>query len=91
VSIFSSRLSYRHTEVQVRLIALLLGRLRMSTEDAIKCYADLSKRIFSSKQVGRDEKFSANKLRDVMREVVERETGNADELMKDPRPNACKV
>jgi hypothetical protein len=79
------------TEVRLRLIALLLGRLRISTGDAIKCYADLSKRVFSAKQVGRDGKFSANKLRDVIREVVGKETGNQDELMKDLRPNACKV
>lgn len=73
------------------LIALLLGRLRMSTEDAIKCYADFSQRIFSAKQIGRDGKFSANKLRDAIRGVVGRETGNADELMRDSRPNTCKV
>ncbi|KAJ7887698.1 hypothetical protein B0H13DRAFT_1888741 [Mycena leptocephala] len=47
----------------VRLIALMLGRLRMSVKDAVKAYGELSKEVFSDvKSQGSDGRFKASKL-----------------------------
>ncbi|KAJ7872434.1 hypothetical protein B0H13DRAFT_2553410 [Mycena leptocephala] len=45
------------------LIALMLGRLRMSVKDAVKAYGELSKEVFSDvKSQGSDGRFKASKL-----------------------------
>ena len=74
-----------------RLIALFLGRLRMSVDDAIESYVRFSKRVFSAKQIGREGKFNAKTFEEAIIEVIERITKNPHERMMDQRPNACKV
>jgi hypothetical protein len=72
----------------------MLGRLRMSVIDVIKHYGTLSQRVFSdAKLIGRDGKFRASKLEEVIKEIVEEKTGRADEPMMDPRPEgeACRT
>jgi hypothetical protein len=65
----------------------MLGRLRMSLSEAIDHYGTLTKRVFSNaKVVGRDGKFKASKLEEVIKEIVQARTGNADARMMDPRP-----
>jgi hypothetical protein len=66
----------------------------MSVIDVIKHYWTLSQRVFSdAKLIGRDGKFRASKLEQVIKEIVEEKTGRADEPMMDPRPEgeACKT
>ena len=73
------------------LIALLLGRLRMSIDDAIKYYVKFAERVFSAKQIGRDGKFNEKTFEDAIKEIVAKVTKNPQERMLDKRSNACKV
>ena len=65
----------------------------MSIDDAIDCYCNLSKEVFSAKQIGGDGKFKASKLEEVLKRVIELQTGNADERMMDTRSDGrvCKT
>ncbi|KAJ7828316.1 acyl transferase/acyl hydrolase/lysophospholipase, partial [Mycena leptocephala] len=55
----------------VRLIALMLGRLRMSVKDAVKAYGELSKEVFSDvKSQGSDGRFKASKLEKAIKGIV---------------------
>ncbi|KAJ7690005.1 acyl transferase/acyl hydrolase/lysophospholipase [Mycena olivaceomarginata] len=54
------------------LIALMLGRLRMSVEDSKKAYGQLAKEVFSDvKFHGSDGKFKASKLEKAIKQIVE--------------------
>jgi hypothetical protein len=67
-----------------RLVAIMLGRLRMSIDDAIKYYDSLTKRVFSEgKKTMGDGKFKATALEDVIKEIVKARTGDADSHMMD--------
>ncbi|KAJ7869067.1 FabD/lysophospholipase-like protein [Mycena leptocephala] len=76
------------------LIALMLGRLRMSVEDAKKAYGKLSKEVFSDmKSPGSDGRFKASKLEKAIKQIVGAHSASQDpeERMKDTRENACKI
>lgn len=84
------------------LIAIMLGRLKMSVEQAIDEYRDLAKGVFSSRKSGIKEGiYYATKLEKAIQDVVERygtpklDTGNADPNLKllEPESNGrtCKV
>ena len=76
-----------------RLIALMLGRLRMSVTDAIEYYGIVSEKVFSDMKssVGQ-EKFKTSKLENVIKEITEKQTGHADECMMDMHEgDACKT
>lgn len=65
-------------------IALMLGRLCMSVDEAIGCCGILSQNIFSVKQpFGSDGKFKTSKLEGAIKEIVEThtQTRDADERM----------
>ncbi|KAJ7811658.1 acyl transferase/acyl hydrolase/lysophospholipase [Mycena leptocephala] len=52
------------------LIALMLGRLRMSVKDAVKAYGELSKEVFLDvKSQGSDGRFKASKLEKAIRKL----------------------
>ncbi|KAJ7808425.1 hypothetical protein B0H14DRAFT_3762178 [Mycena olivaceomarginata] len=75
------------------LIALMLGRLRMSVEDAIKVYGELSKDVFSDvKPPWSDGRFKASKLEKVMKQIVRAKSAsqNLEERLEDSRNNMCK-
>ena len=75
-----------------RIIALMLGRLQMSVAEAIEDYGTLTRKVFSdARLIGGDGKFKASNLEDAIKEIVKKKAGRADELMMDPRPNACKT
>jgi hypothetical protein len=65
----------------------MLGRLRMTTEDALKHYNDITARVFSRgnrKRVWQDGTFRATTLKEKMVEVVAGVEGYAgDERMLD--------
>jgi hypothetical protein len=72
----------------------MLGRLRMSVDEAIVKYAEFAERVFSegTSPLGRDEAFSASKFEEAARQIVSEYTGNADERMMDTRSEgACKT
>jgi len=80
-----------------RLIAIMLGRLRMSVDECINAYVSLSDRIFhkgrhrvtiKGKIQGR---FDSEELARAVREVVTGKGLNEEALLKDVSDNACKV
>ena len=83
-----------YTPLVLRLLAIMIGRLRMSIDEAIKYYDSLTKRVFSEgkKTIG-DGKFKATVLEDVIKEIVETKTGDADSHMMDTHSegNVCKT
>ena len=83
-----------YTRPSRRVIAIMLGRLRMSVSDAIRCYDSFSEKVFSKgKKVVGDGKFKASILEDVIKEIVEEKTGDTDTRMMDSRPEqeSCKT
>ena len=74
-----------------RIIALMLGRLRMPVVDAIEYYNELTKTLFTATQVGQDGKFKAKVLEEAIKKVVEIRAGVDEERMLDTRDNACKT
>ncbi|PVH79896.1 FabD/lysophospholipase-like protein [Cadophora sp. DSE1049] len=83
------------------LIAILLGRLRMSVPDAIKQYGELSEYVFSEQKRGgiglfttKNGKFKATKLEEAIRKVLVEKLGETrdDELMLEAdRATGCKT
>ncbi|KAJ7085282.1 FabD/lysophospholipase-like protein, partial [Mycena epipterygia] len=69
------------------LIALMLGRLRMSVEDAIGVYDKLAQDVFSeTKFIGQEGKFKASRLEDAIKKFVSEKapSKNPEEPMRDP-------
>jgi hypothetical protein len=80
------------------LIAIMLGRLRMSVEDCITAYIRLSSRVFQKKHAfpvkisGKIKaRYSSEELRRAIEDVVEANHLDKDTLLKDTSPQACKV
>ncbi|KAJ7367478.1 hypothetical protein DFH08DRAFT_927989 [Mycena albidolilacea] len=76
------------------LIALMLGRLRMSVEDAVNAYGQLAKEVFSDvKPLGSDGRFKASKLEKAIKQIVRTRSAsqNPEEKLEDTRNNACKM
>lgn len=48
----------------------MLGRLRMSVDDALHTYAQLSKEVFSKEKSGGDGAFKASKLEAAIKKVI---------------------
>jgi hypothetical protein len=66
----------------------------MSVDEAIVKYAEFAKRVFSEGMLpfGRDERFSASKFEEAVKQMVSEYTGNVDERMMDTRSEgACKT
>ena len=58
------------------LIAILLGRLRLSAADAIQHYETLAQMVFSqNKAKGKDGTFKASKLKEAIEEVLKKTVG----------------
>ncbi|KAJ7464162.1 FabD/lysophospholipase-like protein [Mycena latifolia] len=69
------------------LIALMLGRLRMSVGDAIRAYDSLVKDAFrETRRFGQDGKFPASQLEAAIQTIVKENSASQDpnESMKDP-------
>jgi hypothetical protein len=67
------------------IIALMLGRLRMSVDEAIARYAAFARKVFSHMESAGDWKFSASKFEEAIKEIVRERTGDPDERMMDLR------
>jgi hypothetical protein len=66
----------------------------MSVTEAIAYYGTISERVFSDvKPFGRDGKFKASKLEQVIKEIVKERTEREDERMVDTRSEdeGCKT
>ncbi|KAG9104905.1 hypothetical protein FRC07_009685 [Ceratobasidium sp. 392] len=70
----------------------LVGRLGMTTEQAMETFARLSNEAFSERFIGKPT-FRASKLEKALKEVVRDTTGNEDELMldRDVSSKKCKT
>ncbi|KAI0269329.1 acyl transferase/acyl hydrolase/lysophospholipase [Gloeopeniophorella convolvens] len=73
------------------LIALMLGRLRMTIDEAIQSYAKLAQDVFSEVKRGRSERFKAHKLEHFIKEMVRIHTGDANSRMMDSGDSAGRV
>jgi RecB family endonuclease NucS len=80
-----------------RLIAVMLGRLRMSVPECIDAYISLSDRIFRKTRHrmtmrGRVQgRFNAEELTQAVKEVVKQQGLQEDTLLKDAPEAQCKV
>jgi hypothetical protein len=81
----------------VRLIAVMLGRLKMNIDDCIDTYLSLSDRIFQKKRhrvtikgniQGR---FDSEELAQAVKDVLTAQKLKEDALLKDVSDGACKV
>jgi hypothetical protein len=75
------------------IIALMLGRLRMSVDQAIVQYGTLVQSFRDVRMFAGDGAFSATKFEEVIKEIVKERTRNPDEPMMDPRSEGvgCKT
>ncbi|KAF8961390.1 acyl transferase/acyl hydrolase/lysophospholipase [Flammula alnicola] len=75
------------------IIALMLGRLRMDVDQAIKYYDDLAKHVFSDpKRWGGDGKFKATKLEEAIKSVVKDVTGDSESpLLEGDEAGVCRT
>jgi len=65
----------------------MLGRLRMSVDEAIEYYGLLSQQVFSKVKSFGDGKFMASKLEKVIKNIIRNVTQDADTRMMDLRPD----
>ncbi|KII90267.1 hypothetical protein PLICRDRAFT_138833, partial [Plicaturopsis crispa FD-325 SS-3] len=79
------------------LIALMLGKLRLTIDEAITCYNELIEKVFSSVKLrnASGSILKATKLEEALKDIVKRYSKNqdADTLMIDPEAEdeLCKV
>ena len=79
------------------LIAVMLGRLRMTVGEAITAYLSLSNRVFQKKahrvtvKGNIQGRFDSNELARAIKEVVKQQGLHEDELLKDASDAQCKV
>lgn len=72
------------------IIALMLGRLRMSVSACITVYLDMSKKVFSQAQgFTHREKFDPTALEDAIKAVVKARTGDENATLQDS--SCCKT
>ena len=72
------------------IIALMLGRLRMSASECIDAYLEMSQRVFGQSQgLTHREKFSAEALEQAVKEIIIRKTGDENAPLRDPA--SCKT
>ena len=63
----------------------------MTVEEAIECYALLAVRVFSEIKVIGEGRFKASNLEAVMKEIVTKHAGHADERMWVEDEAQCKT
>ena len=73
------------------LIAILLGRLRMSVNDAIRVYISFAKQVFAAKATRHlsPNRFDHKKFEGVIKFIIKDLTGDEDAPMADPLGTSC--
>jgi hypothetical protein len=80
-----------------RLIAIMLGRLRMTVDECIDAYVSLSDRVFQKQRhrvtiKGQVQgRFDSEKLERAIKEIVAKQGLAEDALLKDAPDAKCKV
>ena len=83
--------------MNLSLIAIMLGRLKMSVTDCITAYLSLSDRVFRKTRhrvtvKGQIQgRFDAEELARTVKEVVKQQGLQEDALLKDESTTICKV
>ncbi|KAG8724762.1 hypothetical protein FRC09_014598 [Ceratobasidium sp. 395] len=67
------------------IVMTLVGRLGMTTENALETFARLSNEVFSDRKLIGQGVFRASKMEQTLKAIVREVTGNEDELMLDQR------
>ncbi|KAF9553084.1 phospholipase [Agrocybe pediades] len=80
------------------LIAIMLGRLRMTIDECIAAYEKLAAKIFDAGLIGKvidgvttGARYSKDALEEAIKEVMKQYTGDPNAPMKDPKEDSCKV
>ncbi|ELU38845.1 Patatin domain-containing protein [Rhizoctonia solani AG-1 IA] len=63
--------------------ACMLGRMCMSVNSAIESYESFTKEVYSDKKWMGSESFKATTLKESLRKLVQRATGNPDQPMQE--------
>jgi len=78
------------------IIALMLGRLRMSVDECIDAYINLSKEVFDDRKsfpeprgLGGRAQYAASAMEERMKDLIRLKTGDEDAKMKDPLMKKC--
>ena len=78
------------------LIALMLGRLRMSVDECIDAYIKLSKEIFDERKsfaglrrLGGNAQYTASTMEEKLKDIIRLKTGDENAKMKDPLGKKC--
>lgn len=85
------------TEWLTSLIAIMLGRLKMSVDECIDAYLSIMDRVFKKKQhrvtiKGKLQgRFDSDELAEAAKEVITGRDLAADALLKDAVDASCKV
>lgn len=80
------------TQLHCSLVAIMLGRLKMSTEDALKAYDSFASKIFSKANKNKfnlTERYGAVALEQAVQELVE-DQSKGRPFMRDSRPSHAK-
>lgn len=84
------------------IIAIMLGRLRMTVDECIDCYSDLMDQVFSrvhtkpmklnlrNSSLETQSRFDTRALEAAIKRVVGQRTGDSNELMMENNPQ-CKT
>ncbi|CZR57037.1 uncharacterized protein PAC_06926 [Phialocephala subalpina] len=78
------------------LIAIMLGRLKMSIKECIDNYNEVMVKVFpkvvsGAWNAGGGSRYEASKLEKAIREVVKKQLGNEEALLFDSSDNPCKI
>ncbi|KAL6414269.1 kinesin light chain [Ilyonectria robusta] len=75
------------------LIALLLGRLRLSVPEARKAYVRIAKDVFSVPRYVKKNKFDGQRLEEAVKQLLREQSvgSSGEERMIDPSRPACKA
>jgi len=75
-----------------RIIALMLGRLRMDVDDAINWYNCLAEEVFSDQKWRGEGKFKARKLETLLKSMVEDVTSDPESpLLEEDEARICRT
>ena len=75
-----------------RIIALMLGRLRMGIDDAINWYNRLAEQVFSDQKRWGEGKFKATKLESFLKSVVGDVMGDPElPLLEEDEARICRT
>lgn len=90
--VFTSSKGFHDVNIQLRIIALMGGKLDMDTDDMMKEFGILGKNVFSEEKLAISDGLpNAHQYEKELREMVERHGGDEDRQLLDGQPETCLV